>query len=966
MNAKPLAALAALSLLLAGCGGTPSSSSSSPSSESSKSESSSSGQTSSSSQATSSSESSSTEHIHSWGAPTYVWAEDLASCTATRVCSEDEAHKETETARSTFEVATAATCSAEGKGKFTVNFNNPAFSAQVKEVSIDKIAHTYDEGQITKYPSILEEGVKTYTCTACGDKKTEPVAKVEDKTNYTRDAELMAGLPGVFSTKAVVGDNKANAENPSTIGLPLVASPNLVDYPTYSTPAIIQGAAVNYETKTGPTEYTPIEGATLLAPYSYFRWQILEQQSTSADGVVTTHKKLSGFDASYYIVRIDVSDLIAGKSGYLHVCQENNKAMMVALGMAGGVKTEVKATDAEGKTTTAPVAKDGYWYDGDTNLNIPVAKNHTSSQAYAGTDGYWYVGGTSFAYGQGTKAASYTIEDNGKALKDANGNYMDTPYIDIILLSSAKLAAGADTGIAGAPSADIPVSFYVDDTFDYNPSLVYDPTSTDVNHPAEVAKKYFDASKAVEGTNATSYIVKGNDLQIDIAVNETIDFDEIVEYWSLDKALNYPDYDAHTLKLICEVPVLEGLRVGGIDGNARSIALDVNSFDIQIANHSQTNAAALTVEDKATLTILDHSNTVGAELAIGNNAKMEILSGGTLIIDKTCQLEVEYDAASKVIPTTPIAVSELIKKIDALPEPSALTEANRAAIEEAKALYDLLDEAQKQEVTNYQKLADCVAALPEETPLSNGEIFVRSGGKVINRGIINIEGLEVKPNQGSAAETGTTVVRDMRSAALVVEENAELENEGCLSVKGDLYCLGKLTNKGSYDEVIKGTDPDKGTVDHHCGIQITWKDDVTVLKEGSQTEYTVNPDVRPGALHIGIDAEKKVYASAELINYGDIVLAPGVLEVYGIFRNAASETRSGAVYLVTVSEAVVPITPDPANPTKLEERRQFTPPYESTFDYSHAATFENNGMITGATIEIIGNGLFGKLTPVQA
>ena len=78
--------------------------------------------------------------------------------------------------------------------------------------------------------------------------------------------------------------------------------------------------------------------------------------------------------------------------------------------------------------------------------------------------------------------------------------------------------------------------------------------------------------------------------------------------------------------MICEVPVLEGLLING----GRHVIFDVNSFDIQIANHQTTGAAALTVEN-GTLTIMDGFNTTGAELAVGNNARMYIGAGGTLI-----------------------------------------------------------------------------------------------------------------------------------------------------------------------------------------------------------------------------------------------------------------------------------------------------------------------------------------------
>ena len=151
---------------------------------------------------------------------------------------------------------------------------------------------------------------------------------------YTLNATLMEGTPGVYLVEAEVGATNTG-DNPATIGIPSVSKQKLSDMPTTETPAIVTGASVNYETKTGPTEFTPIEGAELIAPYSYFRWQVIDEQRQEEDGTVTTHKKLSGFDGSYYIIRIDVSQIIEGKTGFLHVKQEGNKALMAAIGMEG-------------------------------------------------------------------------------------------------------------------------------------------------------------------------------------------------------------------------------------------------------------------------------------------------------------------------------------------------------------------------------------------------------------------------------------------------------------------------------------------------------------------------------------------------------------------------------------------------------------------------------------------------------
>ena len=46
--------------------------------------------------------------------------------------------------------------------------------------SIASTGHTWDSGTVTKEPTTLEEGVRLYTCTICGETKTETIAKKQD------------------------------------------------------------------------------------------------------------------------------------------------------------------------------------------------------------------------------------------------------------------------------------------------------------------------------------------------------------------------------------------------------------------------------------------------------------------------------------------------------------------------------------------------------------------------------------------------------------------------------------------------------------------------------------------------------------------------------------------------------------------------------------------------------------------
>ena len=55
--------------------------------------------------------------------------------------------------------------------------------------AIEKLAHTWDEGKVTTEPTTKAEGVKTYTCTVCGETKTEAIAKLE--TPKTSDDSMI-------------------------------------------------------------------------------------------------------------------------------------------------------------------------------------------------------------------------------------------------------------------------------------------------------------------------------------------------------------------------------------------------------------------------------------------------------------------------------------------------------------------------------------------------------------------------------------------------------------------------------------------------------------------------------------------------------------------------------------------------------------------------------------------------------
>ena len=637
----------------------------------------------------------------------------------------------------------------------------------------------------------------------------------QDEVTYDYNADLYApessqseeqpggDYPGVYSVK--IDPNQASEEDAPTIGMPSIADQNL-DEPTTESPAIIQGAAVGYEEKTGPVDYTTIKERT--EPYSEFEHSVTEEKAQ--DGSV--HKKLSGFDGTYVILRLDVGNFFSETGGtasntYLHVKQENNLALIPGMGM--------------------------------------MDNDHA------------------FADALGSKTGSYRLED----LLDQNGKDLTTPYVDVLMFATGKLAAGADSGKADQPDGDIPIHFYMDNVADYNPDLKYDSQSTDPKHHELCLDKFYDATKTAVD-KISNFLIKGSDLALEVAVEDSggENKDKGTTYWSVKKAFEDPYYDlpqdeskddpgcGRTLKMISEVPIVDGLTFEGTDENhLRKRTLDVNSFDVQVANNTakdkNTYSDGITLKN-AWLTIADNSNTTGAEVAIGNNAQFVIDKGGKLIIDETCQLEIEWDG-----PTT--------------------TSNGSASSADA---------------------------------LNSGRLDLRDGGEIVNNGIITIEGTEGKPGQSDDdSEKGY--------GELTINKGAKLTNNGSMVVYGKLYNLGTLVNNGKYDDVITSNDPDKGRFDYHKGIQISWKDDVT------------QNGVEPGSLLNGKDRNGKIVKDAILQNNGDILLNPGVLENYALLVNEANAN----IYLAAATEAIIPIEPTAENPTVVSKRITLSSPEGSHF-----------------------------------
>jgi hypothetical protein len=106
---------------------------------------------------------------HAWGTPTYTWAEDNSSVTATRICGNDGSHVETVTVNTTSAVTTPATCEGKGKTTYTATFTTP-FATQTKVVeNVDALGHDFSPSKDRVHDLDGDNSHHNYACAnGCG------------------------------------------------------------------------------------------------------------------------------------------------------------------------------------------------------------------------------------------------------------------------------------------------------------------------------------------------------------------------------------------------------------------------------------------------------------------------------------------------------------------------------------------------------------------------------------------------------------------------------------------------------------------------------------------------------------------------------------------------------------------------------------------------------------------------------
>ena len=141
---------------------------------------------------------------HAYGEVTYVWSDDNTSCTATKVCANDNAHVVTETVATSSERTVEPECETTGTDVYTAAFSSELGGVITKTVTVEALGHNYGDATCTE-PAICSRcGLKSedaighdydenYECTRCD---SILVAKIGDEKFETLQAALDAAQSG--------------------------------------------------------------------------------------------------------------------------------------------------------------------------------------------------------------------------------------------------------------------------------------------------------------------------------------------------------------------------------------------------------------------------------------------------------------------------------------------------------------------------------------------------------------------------------------------------------------------------------------------------------------------------------------------------------------------------------------------------------------------------------------------------
>ena len=163
---------------------------------------------------------------HDWGNPVYTWSKDYSTVTATRTCTRDKKHVETETVSTTAKVSKPATCTAKGQNTYTATFKDAGFAKQTKTVTNIPATGKHNYKKTTDRATLAKNGSIAEKCTECGDVKSKTVIYRPKSFKLSADTYVYNGKekkPAVTVTdvngkKIAASNYKVSYKNNKNVG----------------------------------------------------------------------------------------------------------------------------------------------------------------------------------------------------------------------------------------------------------------------------------------------------------------------------------------------------------------------------------------------------------------------------------------------------------------------------------------------------------------------------------------------------------------------------------------------------------------------------------------------------------------------------------------------------------------------------------------------------------------------------
>ncbi|MCD7881157.1 MAG: hypothetical protein LUG47_05755, partial [Clostridiales bacterium] len=115
------------------------------------------------------------------------------------------------------------TCTEEGVMTYTCTV-----CGETKTEAIPAIGHTWDEGVVTTEPTTEAEGTMTYTCSVCGETYTESIAALESEQEDADETSSSSKTSSSEDESSESSSSESSSSESETSGVKTEDSANLI------------------------------------------------------------------------------------------------------------------------------------------------------------------------------------------------------------------------------------------------------------------------------------------------------------------------------------------------------------------------------------------------------------------------------------------------------------------------------------------------------------------------------------------------------------------------------------------------------------------------------------------------------------------------------------------------------------------------------------------------------------------